>query len=84
MAWVEGGRWFGGVAAPGLGGGGREAVLPELEQVVGGGDQPPLGAAGAEASSLEAVGAAVVLGLSEHRLDSHRPLAVELFAFFAG
>jgi hypothetical protein len=44
-------------------------VAVELEQVVGGGDQAPFGADGCPASSVEAVQAAVELGLREHRLD---------------
>src|SRR5439155_5536049 len=63
---VNASGWRGGSGGP-----------PELEQVVGGGDQPPLGSAGGQSSSLEAVGAAVVFGLAEDRLDRLHALAVQ-------
>ena len=40
-----------------------------LEEVVGGGDQAPLGPDGGSAASVEAVDAAVVFGVGEDRLD---------------
>jgi hypothetical protein len=55
-------------------------VSPEFEQVVGGGDQSPFGAGGRSASSVEAIHAAVELGVAEHRLDDLLALAVELGA----
>src|SRR5918994_518240 len=64
--------------------GGRERVAVELEEVVGGGDQPPFGADGAASSSSEAVQAAVELHLGERGLDHRLALAVELAAAHAG
>src|SRR4051812_14197192 len=57
--------------------GGREGVSVELHEVVGGGDESPLGADGAASSSSEAIEAAVELRLREHRLDHWLALAVE-------
>src|SRR3954452_15028877 len=57
--------------------GGRERVSVKLEEVVGGGDQPPFRADGGAASSLESIDAAVVLGLAEHGLDHRLALPVE-------
>ena len=56
----------------------------ELEQVVGGGDQPPFRANGAASSSSEAVQAAVELHLREHGLDHRLALAVERAAAISG
>ena len=63
-----------------LGGRGRQLVAVELEEVVGGGDQPPFRAAGGSSSSLEAVDAPVELGVSEDRLDHRLAFSVELAA----
>ena len=52
-----------------LGGCERGLVAVELEEVVGGGDQPPFRPAGGSAAALEAVDAAVELGVGEHGLD---------------
>src|SRR3954447_11699656 len=64
--------------------GGRESVSVKLEQVVGGGDQPPFGPDRASASSVEAVHAAVVFGLAEDGLDHRLAAPVELAAALAG
>src|SRR5439155_19172736 len=64
--------------------GGRESVSVKLEEVVGGGDQPPLGPDRASASSVEAGHAAVVFGLAEDGLDHRLAAAVELAAALAG
>jgi hypothetical protein len=56
----------------------------ELEEVVGGGDQPPFRADGGAASSSEAVDAAVELRVGEDRLDDRLALGVELAAALAG
>jgi len=64
----------------GLPGGGRSGgrlVAPEFEQVVGGGDQPPFGAAGGSAAALEVSGMAVVLDVREDRFDHRLALLVE-------
>jgi hypothetical protein len=42
-------------------------VAPDLQQVVGGRDQPPFRVAGGSASALEAVDLAVELGVAEDR-----------------
>src|SRR4051794_17392050 len=60
--------------------GGREAVVVELEDVVGGGDHSPLAADGGSAAALEAFDRAVELDLAEHGLDRDLALAVELAA----
>src|SRR3954451_5656476 len=52
--------------------GGRQSVSVRLEEVVGGGDEPPFGPDRASASSVEARHPAVVFGLAEDGLD-HRP-----------
>ena len=52
----------------------------ELEEVVGGGDQPPFGADRAAAPASEAVQATVELHLREHGLDHWLAFAVELAA----
>jgi len=52
-------------------------MLVELEEVVGGGDQPPFRERGRSSSSLELVDAPVVLGLCEHRLDYRLSSSVE-------
>ncbi len=59
------------VAAPVVLSGGREAVSVEFEEVVGGGDQSPLGADGGSAASVKSAHAAVELRLAEDGLD-HR------------
>src|SRR6266508_3356244 len=46
-----------------------EAGAPEFEQVVGGGDQLPLGLAGGEAAAEKAVGAANAFRVREDRFD---------------
>src|SRR5215213_1700932 len=53
-------------------------------EVVGGGDQPPLGADRAAAAAFESVEAAVELHLREHGLDHRLAFAVELAAAVAG
>src|SRR3954469_22851990 len=60
--------------------GGCEAVVVELEDVVGGGDHSPLAANGGSTAALEAFDRAVELDLAEHRLDGDLALAVELAA----
>lgn len=50
----------------------------KLEQVVGGCDEPPLGSDRCAAAPVEAVHAAVVLGLAEHGLDHRLAAPVEL------
>src|SRR5205807_2850596 len=86
--WYRGsGRWIGGFGRMGplrLSGGDRQVVLPELEQVMGRGDQSPFGPARPQASSLEPVDPSVVFGLREHGLDDRLSLPVELFAFLGG
>lgn len=52
-------------------------MLVELQEVVGGGDQPPFRERGRSSSSLELVDAPVVLGLCEHRLDHRLSSSVE-------
>src|SRR5215210_9402578 len=54
------------------------------QEVVGGGDQPPLGPDGGSPSASEAVDAAVELGVGKDRLDDRLALAVELAAALAG
>src|SRR4051812_25987276 len=80
------GRWGGSAlitraASPGRpalsGAGGRECVRVELEQVVGGGDQPPFRAGGGSAAALEALDPAVELRVGEHRLDHDVGAAVK-------
>jgi hypothetical protein len=51
------------------GGCGGGLVGVELEEVVGGGDQPPFGVAGGSSAALEAVDPAVELGVAEDGLD---------------
>ena len=48
---------------------GRQGVAVELLEVVGGRDQAPFGAHGRPTSSVKPAHPAVVLGVSEHRLD---------------
>src|ERR1700693_3736835 len=83
------GRWPSAqLAAAGWGLGGRGgsgrcggySVAVELEQVVGGGDQAPLAADGVSAAALEAVGAAVVFGVTENGFDHRFASAVETAA----
>src|SRR3954447_1982919 len=64
--------------------GGCEGVSVELEEVVGGRDEAPLGADGGASSSSEAVHAAVELRLAEHRLDHRLALPVKRAAVVAG
>ena len=64
--------------------GGRERMAVELEEVVGGGDQPPLGANSAASSASEAIQAAVELHLREDGLDHRLSLAVKRAAALAG
>ena len=56
----------------------------QLQQVVGGGDQPPFGPDGASAALVEASHAAVVFGLAEDGLDHRLASPVELPAALAG
>src|SRR5215217_3189220 len=58
----------------------RQGVAPELEEVVGGGDESPFGAGGVSAAAVEAVDAAVELRLAEDGLDHRLAFAVELGA----
>src|ERR1700761_1084205 len=58
----------GGGFRPASGGDGRDPVLVELQEVMGGGNQPPLRPDGSSASSSELPEAAVVLDLPEGRL----------------
>jgi hypothetical protein len=64
---------------PGLlsGDGGCGPVVVELEQILGGGVQSPFRPCGGSASSSELSEAAVVLDLSEGRLDRLRALVKE-------
>src|SRR4051794_23354904 len=64
--------------------GGRQSVSVKLEEVVGGGDEPPFGPDRASASSVEAGHAAIVFGLTEDGLDHRLAAAVELAAALAG
>src|SRR3954469_9328797 len=64
--------------------GGHESVSVKLEEVVGGGDEPPFGPDRASASSVEARHPAVVFGLAEDGLDHRLAAAVELAAALAG
>jgi hypothetical protein len=84
-AWRQGrsGRWTGvrscrrrGPSGPR----GGELVLVELQQVVGGGDQAPFRSDRRSSPSVEAVDAAVELGVSEDGLDQFLSLSVELGA----
>src|SRR5271166_6956044 len=68
----------------GRGSGGCRGVLVELQEVVGGREQPPFGPGGGSSTSGEAGEPAVVLGISEDRLNELRPLLVEGFAALAG
>jgi len=52
-----------------VGSGWRREVLVELEQVVGGRQEPPFGPDGGSPAPGEAGEAAVVLGIAEYRLD---------------
>src|SRR5680860_348150 len=73
VATREGGGCLGGLSGPG----GDRLVAVELEQVVGGGDQPPLGATRRSSSALEAVDAPVELRVCEHGLDHPLAFSVE-------
>jgi hypothetical protein len=59
-------------------------VSVELEEIVGGRDEAPLGPNSAASSSSEAIKAAVELHLREHRLDHRLPTAVEAAAAVGG
>src|SRR5215210_6516988 len=59
-------------------------VAEELEQVVGGGDQPPLGPDLWVSSTVEAGDAAGVFGVREDRFDEFGAAAVEAFAGTGG
>src|SRR3954453_22347692 len=61
----------------GSGGGRGASGAPELEQVVGGGDELPFGLAGAAASPLEAIDPAEELGVGEDRFDDLLATPVE-------
>jgi hypothetical protein len=54
---------------------GGEAVVVELQQVVGRGDEPPFAAAGGSAAALEAFDRAVEIDLAEDGLDRDLALA---------
>src|SRR5215218_801554 len=58
----------------------RQGVAPELEEVVGGGDEAPFGAGGVSAAAVEAVDAAIEFGLAEDGFDHGLAFAVELGA----
>src|SRR5919206_1682018 len=58
-------------------------MSPELEQVVRGGDQLPLGLAGDKPPPQQAVDPARHLRLGEDRLDDHLAPAVESLPFAA-
>src|SRR3954447_9131219 len=58
--------------------GGRQT--PELEDVVGGGDELPFGGAGGQAASLEAVDPPQGLGVGEDRLDDLLAAAIKRLA----
>jgi hypothetical protein len=51
-------------------------VAPELEQVVGGGDQPPFGAGRCVSSAAKAGDSAGVFGVREDRFDQFGATAV--------
>src|SRR3954449_12086805 len=55
-------------------------VLVKFAEVVGGGHEPPFGAEGGAAASLELGEAAVVFGVAEDRFDRLAALLVELAA----
>jgi hypothetical protein len=59
---------------------GGELVLVELEQVVGGREQPQFGSDGRPAAALEAVRAAVGLDLAQDGLDRSLALEIQLLA----
>ena len=61
-------------------GGGRDPVVVELQEVVGGCDQAPLRPRGGPASSSEPGHPAVVFDLPEHRLDAVSSFDVQLAA----
>src|SRR5829696_90984 len=72
--------------SPDLASGGQwcRGVLVELQQVVGGVDEPPFRPAGRSASSEESVAAAVELGVAEDGLDHALAPGVELAARLGG
>ena len=59
-------------------------MLVELQEVVGGRKETPFGPDGGSSTSGEAGEAAVVLGISEYRLDELGALLIERFAALAG
>src|SRR4051794_25708866 len=63
-----------------LGAGSRECVRVKLQQIVRGGDQPPLRARRDSAAALEAVDATVELCVGEGRLNHCAAPSVELAA----
>src|SRR3954447_596118 len=65
--WMRGGR--AGRRGRVSGGDGAEAVVVELEEIVGGGDEPAFRPAGRSAAALEASDLAVELQLAEDGLD---------------
>lgn len=68
-----------GFARPELSGG-REAVLVELEEVMGGGQQPPLRSDGRAPAPVEPAGAAVALDLPEDGLCHALAFEIKLSA----
>src|SRR3954468_1708155 len=66
------------------GGPADEVVIVELEQVVGGHAETPLGADGGSAAAVETGGAAVGFGVAKHRLDDVLSLPVERLAVLGG
>jgi hypothetical protein len=56
----------------------------ELQEIVGGGDEPPFRPAGRSAAALEAADLAVELELAEDRLDGCLALAVKRAAVRGG
>ena len=63
--------------------GGRSGYSVDLQQVVGCADQLPLAVCGGKPSTADGSDAAVVLDLSEHRLDARGSLPVGLAATWA-
>jgi hypothetical protein len=56
-------------------------VIVELEEVVGGGNEPPFASAGRAPTALEAFDRAVELDLAEDGLDRDLALAVKRASF---
>src|SRR3954468_15089347 len=61
-----------------------QLVAVELEEVVGGGDEPPFASAGRPAAALEASDRAVELDLAEHGLDGDLAAPVKRAALRCG